>query len=447
MATIEAGIESGRGRNAEVPSLLPWRGWKDIFWRIAQEFMADRITLIAAGVTFYLLLALFPALAAFVSLYGFVADPVTIADQIAFLAGVLPSGGVDLIRAQLESLAQQNQAALSFGFVFGLLFALWSANNGIKTLFQAMNVVYEEREKRSFVKLTLVSFLFTLGAIVIGILFIVSVGVVPAVIAFVGLGGWDQTLISLLRWPVLFIVSAMAISTLYRFGPSREYAQWRWLSWGSALATALWLVASVLFSWYLSNFANYNATYGSLGAVIGFMMWTWLSVVILLLGAELNAEMEHQTAFDTTTGTPKPMGDRGATMADTLGRSRAAGLADAPDAFDPSRRLSRNPEELKPRNGKRRDMGDRLGTLLGYALPVSVLAGLAVAEVLDRRKPHAADAAPKQPAQPKARSATRMERATAAAAPWVRRGRNFMESPAGRAFLERALRPAPGKRR
>jgi membrane protein len=349
MATIDIATEPGRGRNATTPSEMPWKGWKDILWRTWSEFTADRITLIAAGATFYLLLALFPALAAFVSIYGFVADPVTIADHIAFLGGVLPSGGIDLIESQLESLASQNDAALSFGFIFGLLFAIWSANNGIKTLFEALNVAYDETEKRSFIRLNLITLGFTLGAIVIGILFIVSVGVVPAVLAFVGLGPVAETLISLARWPVLFVAAALGISVLYRFGPSRERAKWRWVTWGSALATAVWLIASVLFSWYLANFADYNATYGSLGAVIGFMMWTWISVVILLLGAELNSELEHQTARDSTTGPERPMGERGATMADTLGESSDSPAARAkakeekrqPVKFDKSREAER----------------------------------------------------------------------------------------------------------
>jgi membrane protein len=443
MTTIDANLETGRGRSARRPSEFPWLGWKDILWRVYAEFAADRITLIAAGASFYLLLALFPALAAFVSLYGFVADPVTIADHIAFLGGVLPSGGVDLIRTQLESLAAQNEAALSFGFIFGLLFALWSANNGIKTLFEALNVVYEEREKRGFIKLNLVSLLFTLGAIILGILFIVGVGVVPALIAFVGLDGFQETLISLLRWPALLIVSALAISLLYRFGPSREYAQWRWISWGSVLATVLWLVASVLFSWYLSNFADYNATYGSLGAVIGFMMWTWISVVILLAGAELNAEMEHQTARDSTTGPPRPMGLRGATMADTLGRSRDAGYAEAPHAFDPSRRLSRHADEPNGNEEASAPPGSKLGTALGFALPMAVLAGVAVLEVLDRAKPRAR--AERPPAKVPDRSSPKdsRERLRAASASLLRRGRAFLDSPAGQNLLKRALRSAP----
>lgn len=378
----DPGLSHARGRDADTPLELPWRGWKDILWRVAQEFSGDRITLIAAGVTFYLLLALFPALGAFVSLYGFVTDPVTIADQIAFLGTVLPSGGVDLIRTQLTALASQNQAALSFGFVFGLLVALWSANNGIKTLFEALNVAYEEREKRSFIRLNLMSLLFTLGAIAVGILFIVSVGVVPAVLAFVGLSGMQETLISLARWPAMVLVSTAAISLLYRYGPSRERAKWRWVSWGSLFATVLWLVGSVLFSWYLSRFANYNATYGSLGAVIGFMMWTWISVVILLLGAELNAEMEHQTARDSTTGEPLPMGQRGATMADTLGRGRDDGRADIATGLDPrSRGLSDTPGHPDhsgpsgwPPGGDREDAPPPRAAGIALALPFAALA-------------------------------------------------------------------------
>jgi membrane protein len=314
--------EQGRGREATTPSAIPWRGWKDILWRVWSEIGEDRIMLVAAGVTFYLLLALFPALAAFVSLYGFVADPKTIADQVAYLGGVLPSGGLDMIRGQLQALANASGKALSFGFVVGFLVALWSANSGIKAIFEAMNVAYEEEEKRSFIWLNLLSLAFTLGAMVVGILMVVMVGVVPAVLAFLHLGGLTEVLVRVLRWPLLLIAVAVVISIIYRYGPSRERAQWRWINWGAAGAAVVWLVASVLFSWYLQNFANYNATYGSLGAVIGFMMWTWISVLILLAGAELNSELEHQTARDSTTGKRVERGERGAVMADTIGAAQ-----------------------------------------------------------------------------------------------------------------------------
>lgn len=384
MVTIDAGND--HGRDATTPSKMPLEGWKDILWRVYNEFFADRITLIAAGATFYLLLALFPALAAFVSLYGFVADPVTIADHIAFLGSVLPSGGVELIRTQLQALAKADNASLSFGFIFGLLFALWSANSGIKTLFEALNVAYDETEKRSFIWLNVVSLLFTLGAIVIGILFIVCVGVVPAILAFAGLSGWEELLISLFRWPLLIVAAGAAISVLYRYGPSRERAKWRWVTWGSAFAAVAWVVASILFSWYLANFADYNATYGSLGAVIGFMLWTWLSVVILLTGAELNAELEHQTARDSTTGAEVPMGMRGATMADTVGASRnspAEARKVEREAAEPMRFPDQQPSgSPHPRTVTK---ASRLDAIAAFALPVvAVAAGIAL-EILDRR--------------------------------------------------------------
>lgn len=311
--------EAGRGREAEWPSQIPIKGWKDIAWRVWGETSEDRVMLVAAGATFYLLLALFPAMAAFVSVYGFVADPTTIADQVSYLGGLLPRGGIELIEAQMESLARQDTNALSISFIFGLLVAFWSANNGMKTIFEALNIAYEEREKRSFIKLNFTAFIFTLGAMLVGILMIVTVGVVPALLGFLNLSRFSEVIIAVLRWPLILIVIGFAIALIYRFGPSRARAKWRWVSWGSGLATVVWVLASWGFSYYLQNFADYNATYGSLGAVIGFMLWTWISSIILLVGAELNAEMEHQTAQDSTTGAPRPMGERGAVVADTLG--------------------------------------------------------------------------------------------------------------------------------
>ena len=307
-----------RHQNAAWPSEITFRGWKALLMRVWQQMQEDRISLVAAGTTFYLLLALFPALAAFVSVYGFVADPTTVADQIAFLGGLLPNAGLELIRSQLESLASQDVNALTFGFALSLLTALWSANNGIKTLFQALNIAYEEREKRSFIRLNLVAFTFTLGAMLVATFMVTAVGVVPTVLALLSLDGHSEMIISLLRWPAILASIAVAISVLYRYGPSRSPAKWRWISWGAALVTVVWTAASAGFSFYLQNFADYNATYGSLGAVMGLMLWTWISVLILIIGAELNAEMEHQTEIDSTTGEPQPMGERGAVVADNL---------------------------------------------------------------------------------------------------------------------------------
>lgn len=306
------------GRDATSPARIPAKGWWSVIKRVVSEVSADRIMLTAAGVTFYLLLALFPALTAFVSIYGFVSDPATVAQHLTLLDGVLPSGGVELIETQLQSLARQDPSALSFGFVFGLLVALWSANSGMKSIFDAMNVVYEEDEKRGFIKYNLMSLGFTLAALVAAMFFITLIGIVPAVLAFLYLEGMTEFLIRFSRWPLMLFAVAFAFSVIYRWGPSRRKAKWRWVSWGSGFAAIAWLLVSIGFSWYLENFANYNATYGSLGAVIGFMIWTWISVIILLVGAELNAELEHQTAVDTTRGPDRPMGERGAEVADSV---------------------------------------------------------------------------------------------------------------------------------
>jgi len=310
-----------RGREAEWPSQIPRAGWRDILWRVWLQIFEDRVMLVAAGTTFYLLLALFPALAAFVAIFNFVADPSRLADQVGQFRGLLPSGGIDMIQSQLKSLAHQDEKAVSFGFVFALIVAFWSANNGILTIFEALNIAYGEREKRSYVRLYAQSFLFTIGAMLIAVCMIVAVGVVPAFLAIVNLGDFSQAIIRWSRWPVTFLVVAVSLSIVYSYGPSRTRAKWRWISWGAAVTTAVWIITSFGFSYYLANFANYNATYGSLGAAVGFLLWVWISVTILLIGAELDAEMEHQTARDSTIGRPKPMGRRGAFVADTLGRA------------------------------------------------------------------------------------------------------------------------------
>ena len=318
--TAAAAVQHGPGRGAERPSDYSLRAWFTILKRVWAESNEDRVLLVAGGVTFYLLLALFPALAAFVSIYGFVADPRTVADHIAFLGGLLPAGGLELIEQQLRAITRQDADALTIGFYTGLAIALWSANNGIKALFEAMNIAYEETEKRGFLALNLRSGLFTLGAIVIAIAFLLTVGIVPAMLALINLDHMVDSLVRVLRWPVMLVVVAAGISVLYRYGPSREHAKWRWLTWGACIATVVWITTSIGFSYYLQNFADYNATYGSLGAVIGFMMWVWISVIVLILGAEINAEMEHQTARDTTTGPTEPMGSRGAVVADTVAK-------------------------------------------------------------------------------------------------------------------------------
>jgi len=313
--------EAGRGRSAGSPFTIPARAWKDIFWRTYTQIGDDRLLAVAAGVVFYMLLALFPAITALVSLYGLLADPTTINDQLSLLQGVIPEGGIAIVREQVTRLAQTSNGALGLGFFFGLALALWSANAGMKAIIDALNVVYDEREKRGFVKLTMVGLAFTLGGLVFIILALSAVVVFPIALAWIGFESRSAELIAILRWPALFVIVVLALGVLYRYGPSRTPARWQWLSIGSVLAALAWLAVSALFSWYLANFAHYDATYGSLGAAIGLMMWLWLSVIVILIGAELNAEIEHQTAQDTTVGHEKPLGVRGAVMADTLGEA------------------------------------------------------------------------------------------------------------------------------
>jgi membrane protein len=311
--------ESDRGRRATVPWQIPWTGWKDIFWRTYSQIGEDRLLAVAAGVVFYGLLALFPAVTAFVSLYGLFAKASTINEHLALLAGLVPAGGMEIIQEQVNRVAAKGETKLGFALAFGLALALWSANAGMKALIDALNVIYDEKEKRGFIKLNLVSLAFTVGGMLVILIAVGAIVVLPLVLSYVGLGGWTETLLRLLRWPVLICVVIFGLAVLYRFGPSRERPRWEWLSVGSMFAAVAWLASSALLSWYLANFANYDATYGSLGAAIGMMMWMWISSIVILFGAELNSEIEHQTARDSTTGEEQPLGERGAAMADTVG--------------------------------------------------------------------------------------------------------------------------------
>ncbi|WP_262272447.1 YihY/virulence factor BrkB family protein [Microvirga yunnanensis] len=321
-APAAAASEPGRGREASAPTEIPAKGW-DILWRTYEEFGQDRLMAVAAGVTYYALLALFPALGALVSIYGLFADPATIQDHLTALSGVLPGGALEIIREQVIRIASAGEGTLGFSFVIGLAVSLWSANAGMKAVFDALNIVYDEEEKRSFVKLNLESLAFTLAAVAFILLALAGIVVLPIVLDFVGLGSGIEWLLSLARWPILMAAVVAGLAVLYRYGPSRDKAEWKWVTPGSLVAAVLWLVASMLFSWYVANFGSYNETYGSLGAVIGFMTWIWISSIVVLLGAEINAEMEHQTARDTTVGPDRPLGQRGATMADTVGAAKS----------------------------------------------------------------------------------------------------------------------------
>ena len=273
--------------------------------------------------TFYSLLAIFPALAALVAIYGLFSDPNTITGHLDQVSGFMPSGAIDVARDQLTRVASKGNQSLGLTFAFGLGVSLWSANAAMKSLFDTLNIVYAEPEKRGFIKLNAVSLTFTAAAVTFVLAAIGAVVVLPVALKYLGLSEFADMLVRVMRWPALLIVLSLALSLIYRFGPSRAAPRWRWITWGSAMAATLWLIASGLFSFYAANFGNFNETYGSLGAVIGFMTWLWISAIVVLLGAELNAEMEHQTARDTTAGHEKPLGARGARMADSVGTARS----------------------------------------------------------------------------------------------------------------------------
>jgi membrane protein len=308
-----------RGRSAERPSQLPAAGWRDILWRVKAEMAQDNLSLVAAGVAFYALLALFPAIAAVVSIYGLVAEPQTVEQQLQAGSHILPQEARSIVEEQLKRVTASGSTALGLGAIVSLLLAIWSANKGTQSLITALNIVYDEDEKRGFIWFNVISLALTVGMFLFLIVCLGAIAALPALIGNLGLPEVVRQLAVWLRWPILGVAFVVALAALYRFAPSRDEPRWRWVSPGAVVATVLWLIASGLFSWYVSSFGNYNETYGSLGAVAVLMMWFWLSALIVLLGAELNAEMEHQTERDTTRGGEKPVGRRGAYVADTVG--------------------------------------------------------------------------------------------------------------------------------
>jgi membrane protein len=311
-----------RGRRAVSPWQIPWRGWKDILVRTYQQISEDRVLAVAAGVVFYGLLALFPAITALVSSYALFAQPNTINDHISMLLEVLPGGGLDIVKDQVGRVLAKGNLKLGTAFIASLLFAIWSANGGVKAIIDALNVVYEEKEKRGFFKLNAISLAFTFGGLLAALVAIGAVVAVPIVLTHIGLGGITDALFRIARWPLLVVMMLLGLAVLYRFGPSRQTPQWRWLSVGSVVATLTWLAGSALLSYYLTHYANYDATYGSLGAAIGLMIWMWMSTIVVLVGAELNSEIEHQTTVDSTESGGKPLGQRGAQVADTIGEAK-----------------------------------------------------------------------------------------------------------------------------
>jgi membrane protein len=312
--------EPGRGRGAHAPSEIPRAGWRDILLRVWQKLSEDNVSLVAAGVALNTLLAVFPAMAVLASVYGMFASPGQVGREIAPFYGILPHAAAGIIQTQLEALARPRTQTLGIGAIVSFVVSLYYSGQGVSALMSATNIAYNERERRGFVKLILVAIGFAIGAVVGFVVMLLLTVAVPLALERLPLPGFVATAALILRWILLWIFAAAGLAIVYRYAPSRENARWRWVTWGSVTAATLWLVSSVLFSLYVRNFGSYGRTYGALGGVIVLIMWFYLQGYAIVLGAEFNAETEHQTAVDTTRGPPAPMGERGAYMADTLGR-------------------------------------------------------------------------------------------------------------------------------
>jgi membrane protein len=309
-----------QGRQATHPGEIPWAGWKRVLKRTAREVITDRVSLVAAGCAFYATLALFPVISMVISIYGLVFNPATVEPQLQTLRDLLPPSAFTLISDRVHVLVSKPPGALTYSLVISIAVALWSSATGTKSILSALNLAYEERERRSFLRYQLTAFALTLGGMVAAAVGIALLVLVPAAETFLGISAGAALLTRLASLGLMVVFVMLALSLLYRFGPCRRVAGWHWVTPGSALATVLWLAASALFSYYVGHLASYDATYGPLGAVVGVMMWFYVTAFVVLVGAELNAELELQTARDTTDSPEKPMGRRGAYVADHVAR-------------------------------------------------------------------------------------------------------------------------------
>lgn len=310
--------QPGRGRRADSPTEIPAKGWKDIAKRVLSEVKDDNVPLLSAGVAFYSLLSLFPALVALVSIYGLVADPSEVSTQLESLTKAMPSQAADLITTQVKDVVSSSSGALGISVVIGIVVALWSASSGMKWLLSALSLVYDQREDRKFLKLRGTALILTVGAAIGMVISIGLIAAMPPIARSIGLGSTGALVAGILKWPILAALVVGGLAVLYRYGPNRDAAKWTWVTWGSGIAAIIWLVASIGFAIYAAVAGSFSESYGSFAAIIVLMLWLFLSVLAVLIGAEINSEMEHQTAKDTTEGRPMPMGQRRATVADEV---------------------------------------------------------------------------------------------------------------------------------
>lgn len=308
--------EQWPGEHARLPIHIPWRGWWQVARRVWRSIGEDNVPLMAAGLAFYSMLALFPLLIAAITVYGLVSDPGEVPRTLELITGTMSGGAGEIIGDQLEQIVAASPGALTWGLAASLAVIVWSASTGMLNLLKAVNQAYGERESRGFFHLRALAFVMTMGAILFIAVAVALIAVLPAVLGVIGLDAASQAIVTVVRWPLLLFFGMAAVAVIYRLGPDRRSPRVGWLTVGAVVAVALWLLASGGFSIYVQNFGSYNETYGSLGSVIVLLMWFFLTGFSILLGAEVNAAIELQTGIDTTVGDDRPRGQRRAVMAD-----------------------------------------------------------------------------------------------------------------------------------
>jgi membrane protein len=319
-----APVEPGdRGRAADQPTDIPARGWKDVLARVRAEAKEDNISLLSAGVAFYGLLAMAPGLVALLSVYALVSDPGQIRDQVVRSLSAAPREVRDLVSSQLSTIAAESGGSALVATIVGIAVALWAASSGVSHLVEALNVAYDEVETRGWVRRKLIALSFTLGGVVFLVVAFAGIALLPTFLDDIGLGPAARVVVNVSRWVVLFGGMIVALALIYRYGPDRDEPKWRWVSSGALVAAAMWSIGSIGFSIYAANFGKYNETYGSLSAIVVVMLWLYLTALSVIVGAELNAELEKQTVVDTTVGPDRPLGERDAAAADTVGETAA----------------------------------------------------------------------------------------------------------------------------
>lgn len=319
------------GHRAKSPLQMPGGAWKDIFARTWKRTWQDNVGLVAAGVAYYGFLALVPLLGIIVLVYGLVADPATVVRNVRSITTILPPDAAELVAEQLIAAVRTSAETKGFGIVVALLVALYGGTNGASAIITALNIAYEEKEKRSLGRFYMLAGILTAGAVVLAVVAMVA----TTTLAFLGNFAPNASPVlvtgaKVAGYVVLALAAAAIAATLYRFAPSREHARWTWITPGSLFAATTWVLLTLGFSFYVSRITDYSATYGSLGTIIVLLTWIYLSAYALLFGAELNSEIEHQTARDTTTGRPRPIGTRGAWAADNVARSDKPNRRSAP---------------------------------------------------------------------------------------------------------------------